>query len=488
MSLLLRLPFLGQSGLNFDEIWSVAASRLPWRSALWVIVHTDSNASLYYALLHVWMHLGNSEATMRLLAVLLGVAAVPAIYMLGRRLVGKPAALIASLLVAINGFHIEWSQQVRGYSLLVLLSILSSYFFVRSIEQPLARNWCGYILASVLAVYAHLFAVLMVAAHGASLGLLPRREVPWKRLLASSAAIGVLTAPLGFLVFARGSAPVVWVDKLLLYSVHALFFQLAGNAEWIKSRGRGELILAAYFVVGLVAMITAFKVWRRFGRSRETWRLGLLVSWFALPIGIAFALSLFKPVLFPKYLLICLPPLALLAAYGIQSMRPKWVPAAALALFVSLAAIALPPYYRYYSGYQGWKSVSEQLMAQARPGDAVIFCAAPGRMLFDYYRARDGWNQAGFDVVFPDFADPATDSASVTYRPPLRSGLLDYVDTHYRRVWVAMRPDRLCASYHDESQSKMRQVQTSLSAAYPTMRERRIGDEAIVQLYSKPAH
>src|SRR2546425_2483714 len=100
-SLLLRLPFLGQTSLWLDEMWSIATSRMPWRSVLSVVLHQDSNASLYYALLHVWMRLGKSEASVRLLSVLLGVATAPALYLLGKRLVSAQVGLIASLLIAV---------------------------------------------------------------------------------------------------------------------------------------------------------------------------------------------------------------------------------------------------------------------------------------------------------------------------------------------------------------------------------------------------
>jgi mannosyltransferase len=87
-SLLLRLPFLSQMSLWLDEMWSIGASRMPWRSILSYVLHQDSNASLYYAVLHVWMGLGQSEAIVRLLSVLLGSGTVLALYALGNRLLG----------------------------------------------------------------------------------------------------------------------------------------------------------------------------------------------------------------------------------------------------------------------------------------------------------------------------------------------------------------------------------------------------------------
>ena len=52
-----------------------------------------------------------------------GVLAVPAIYVAGRRMLSRRAALIATLLLAISPLHVYYSQEVRMYGLVALLSI-----------------------------------------------------------------------------------------------------------------------------------------------------------------------------------------------------------------------------------------------------------------------------------------------------------------------------------------------------------------------------
>ena len=47
----------------------------------------------------------------------------------------------------------------------MLLATLSSGFLVAWLRQPSERNWIGYIAVSVLAGYAHFYALLLVAAH-----------------------------------------------------------------------------------------------------------------------------------------------------------------------------------------------------------------------------------------------------------------------------------------------------------------------------------
>ena len=130
------------------------------------------NMVLYYLLLRGWLHLGDSVAFIRGLSVVFAVAAIPAIFLLGRKMHGTSFGLISALLLSVNAFQVRYAQEVRSYSLLVLLVIVSSYFFVSGIESGRRRDWNWYIAASSLAIYAHFFAVLVVVAHWVALRLM----------------------------------------------------------------------------------------------------------------------------------------------------------------------------------------------------------------------------------------------------------------------------------------------------------------------------
>jgi hypothetical protein len=81
----------------------------------------EANMVLYYAILRFWIHLGQSEFAVRSLSVVFALAAVTALYWLGTRTFGRKIGILGALLLAINGFHIEYSQDARSYSLLVFL-------------------------------------------------------------------------------------------------------------------------------------------------------------------------------------------------------------------------------------------------------------------------------------------------------------------------------------------------------------------------------
>ena len=143
---------------------------------------------LYYVLLHFWSArcAGNSPLALRMPSILFSVTAVPAIYWLGRRLFNQNVGLVAAFILAGNATAVDYAQIVRSYSLLILLVVASLFFFVKLVAIPKARAtdaW-PYIIASVLAVYAHLHATFTLIAHALS------ASFPERRALAHSDRVG----------------------------------------------------------------------------------------------------------------------------------------------------------------------------------------------------------------------------------------------------------------------------------------------------------
>ncbi|HEX8558287.1 MAG TPA: glycosyltransferase family 39 protein, partial [Pyrinomonadaceae bacterium] len=130
--------------LDGDSLWLDEASSVKFsRDAPSAIIETtskDVHPPLYYFALHYWMKLfGDSERGARLLSALFGVLALPLVYLVAAHLFNKSTGLVAALLLALSRFHLEFSQEARMYSLLVLLSLLSIYFFLKLLEDKRSR-------------------------------------------------------------------------------------------------------------------------------------------------------------------------------------------------------------------------------------------------------------------------------------------------------------------------------------------------------------
>src|SRR5439155_19635285 len=133
---------------------------------------------------------------------------------MGRQLFGRNVGLLAAFLLAINGFHIRYSQEARSYSLYVFLVVLSCWFYIRSADDPSRQIYCiGLVAASVLAIYAHFFAVLILPVFWFAAIVVRRPSFPWKRLLASTAGICAGGLPLFLFALLKNQGQRNWISR-----------------------------------------------------------------------------------------------------------------------------------------------------------------------------------------------------------------------------------------------------------------------------------
>ena len=100
----------------------------------------EANMVLYYALLRGWMTLGTGETFIRLLSVLFGVLTVVSVFYVGQKLFSRTAGLIAAAMLDVNSFHIMYSQEIRSYSLLALITTLSILVLTEALETTVPMN------------------------------------------------------------------------------------------------------------------------------------------------------------------------------------------------------------------------------------------------------------------------------------------------------------------------------------------------------------
>src|SRR5262249_37361338 len=135
LSSVLMLVGLGRRPLWFDETVSVEAAKLPAASLAHYVASTESNMSLYYVLLHLWSSLDGGAAFARGLSVVFGIATLPLLFALARRLFGIRTAVIAVLVLAANVNFVGHAREARGYSLAVLLVTAAALFLVLAVQD-----------------------------------------------------------------------------------------------------------------------------------------------------------------------------------------------------------------------------------------------------------------------------------------------------------------------------------------------------------------
>jgi Dolichyl-phosphate-mannose-protein mannosyltransferase len=155
IALALRFWHLRDWGLDSDEVFTLRDS---------IKIRPTNPRPLGYLLNHylVQPFVPLDEFGLRLLPALFGALAIPAMYLVGRRLIGNRAAVLAALLLAFSPLQVIYSQFGRYWALVFLLCSIYPYaIFVGLRERN--RRWLGLgVGTGILASLAHPASVLLV--------------------------------------------------------------------------------------------------------------------------------------------------------------------------------------------------------------------------------------------------------------------------------------------------------------------------------------
>jgi mannosyltransferase len=354
----------------FDELVSVEIAGLEPSELVDYIFGVESNMALYHALLALWLRLGDDEAWVRLPSIVFAIATLPFLYVLGRRLFDRITAALAVALMCVNVSYVGYARDARSYALALLLVTASACFFVRGVQDRRARDWAGWAVLGALAVWAHLFAALVVVAQIAWL-LLERRSVPRREAVLAVAGIGALLLPVTLAVVLGGqSAQLDWLGRPGLR-------QLPGLAAWFLESRTTLVLYLAGVATALVAGV----------RAPDRRPYTLLLVWLLLPPAVAFGLSYVgDPVYLYRFFLVCLPAFVLLAAAGFARLRPLWfgLVLTALACVLSVRTIeGCRPDCKLR--HDAWEAAVVDLQARVRPNDAIVVYPAQVRTPLDHY-------------------------------------------------------------------------------------------------------
>jgi mannosyltransferase len=416
---------LDSKALKGDEATSYFIAHLDWPRLLRSLATSEANASLFYLTLHYWIELGRSELVLRVLPALFGTVTVPLLYVLTTRLFGPVQGVAAALLLATNAFFIKHVQEVRGYSLSAMLGAASTLLFVELMRRRTRLTWAGYVLAGGLGLYAHFFVAWVLLAHVASLAFLRRRDIPVKSLAAAYLCIAVLAAPLAYFVAFRDVGQVDWIGE------HSLW-RLEG--AWRSLTGGGPVLPYAYAVLFAIALGGLVSRTRRTGRTPESWAQALVILWALLPIGTAFGISYLKPLFIPRYLLVTVPALAVVATMGLTALGPRRLLPAVTAAMVVLGAIGLVGWYTTESK-DSWELRADYIAENSDPGDGLVLYSPTAIRPFGYYAGYYDSGAAAETVPPPIYPPLYWLGYSATQFNPNYEAIVSEVAEH-DRVWL----------------------------------------------------
>ncbi|MBI4276877.1 MAG: glycosyltransferase family 39 protein, partial [Armatimonadetes bacterium] len=317
-----RYVMLTDQSIWFDEAYSLDLASSAVGQMLTKIRAEDAHPPLFYLLLRGWMKLGGTgERWVRLLPAILGTAVVPLTYLLALRLFNRRTAAVAAMLVTLSPIQIITSQQVRMYAPLTLLTLLGTLLCWEALRSRRIGLWAAYAVTMAAAGYVHYFAGLVTAAHGLYVLVWERRGIlPW---IAGVAGAGILFAPWmpGLLAQVQsGVGTPLWRERggaaVLVETLGLVTFggHLLGARGYIRP---GWLAAPYVLLPALPFLLAAWYGARRARAAGQGPQAALALCASVVPLGLAFAISLARPVFMARYFTFLVPPLAVIIARGI---------------------------------------------------------------------------------------------------------------------------------------------------------------------------
>jgi mannosyltransferase len=357
-----------------DEAATIAAVSRPFPDLIHMLGNVDAVHSVYYMMMWPLVHLfGSGAFVMRLPSAIAAALTAAAVAAIGRRLISPWVGLAAGLLFAVLPVATRYGQEARPYAFVVGLAALASYLLVRVLMADPAsrRKWLiGYGAGLAALGLVNIFGLLLIPAHALTVAF----EIRRRGLSQDSRklALGWLTA---------GVAGVGFASPLLV-----LGYEQRGQVAWIannqSSSGLSTLVtltgssLITLVIIGIVAIALILSSEAAGGAARRpTWRwqmAELSLPWMVVPPALLLGASVISPIYTSRYVLMCIPALALLGGMAIVALGRVFGPVA-LVLVVLAGLTAQVTQREPYGHYDNVRALDQIVAANAQPGDVVLY-------------------------------------------------------------------------------------------------------------------
>jgi 4-amino-4-deoxy-L-arabinose transferase-like glycosyltransferase len=363
----LRFHELGSWSFWIDEIYSVG--RALAHANLPTILREWWHPSLSNAAIGVSLRLfGVNEWSARLGPALIGIASVPILYVVARRLVGGPAALLAASFLAVSTWHLEWSQNARYLTSQMAFYMLAAFAFFQAVEEGRWR-WVALFYVFVLFTLGERFV-------GASIG-------PVVLVYTLLIALPAFAKPAGYRpsILAALLLPGIvgaGVDLIRYLGTGSSFFLSWASITYAESVGSPfTLVLRIARSIGIPVLVLGSVAGLSSVLERD--RTGMfLVTYAAVPVLLVL---LINPVMFTRerYAFVALPAWIMLAGLACwRVMATTRGTARAIAAGFALLVIAdsmsrTADYYGVNNGHRlDWRRAFATVESLAQPDDKLV--------------------------------------------------------------------------------------------------------------------
>ena len=319
----------------YNSGWLVNSPYLPIDVIQSIQQNSPQHTPGYFLLLNLWGSLTTYDiALARVFTIFTGLLSLAMVYRLARDFVAPLAGLLAVIVVISNAFYNFYFVYVRMYPLLVLISGIVLWLYLRITHQHKRVKQRDYLVlgaATFCLLNTHAFSAVFLIALGAYHLLIAPKNQHWLRITATVVTAAALFSPWAAVLIKGAnlileervsvgglSAIHTWLTVslnnqagLLLLSIVGLLFGI--RYKLIKSIKPWIFMAVLYLIV--LALLAEFTTLIRIKEMRYQ-----LVGW--LPLILVIAAGLYALVRFRKWLVL-LVILWMIAGFAFQR-RANW--------------------------------------------------------------------------------------------------------------------------------------------------------------------
>ena len=341
IGLILRLIFIDKpDGLWNDEYVSWMIASAPFSEGFWTGVKNQCHMPIYYLYLKAFINIfGNNDTLLRLSSVLPGIIAIPVLYSIGD-LKDKKTGYFCAFFAAISSFLIYYSQEVRIYSLLFLISSLSLLYTLKLLKTTNIKNLLLYILFNFLILVTHTIGFVYVFFN-----LYKNYKKQVSALWISLALCTLIVSPLIIKILTFKSFSQWWGHfsfSKIVFLFTDYFSPVLTNLTNAPDNIFYMPSLALFMLLPAIIAITCIVI--SLHKNRQNCELATICLLVILTLSIASLSG--KLVFITKYSIEIYPILIYLACFGITQISNKVLRIVLICVycFISLGYIFIHPY------------------------------------------------------------------------------------------------------------------------------------------------
>lgn len=382
----LRIYDLGKENLWLDEGYTLATAEKSTSELLDSLYEYEINPPAYFLMIHYWISLfGTSEFSLRFPSVIFGLISIFLIYLLGKEWFNKKTGLISAMLMSISMLNIEYSQEARTYTLLVMVTLLSLYFFTRLLKKGAPSHYIAYVLATAALLYIHYLGIYIILLENFVIFIFfLKKTALLKRWIISQLAIVLLFLPwLPRFIFQMEYWITGWRETLIGEFGLPVFL---GNFGVLLM---AIPLLVAFIMLGILIVLIHYgkvKPGEMISRLRFSKNYFMAFAAVYLILAVLILPRISTPFHTTKFSLFLLPLFYILLARGIALLRDKKLQSALLILILLASSFVMFNYYNT-TRKEEWKDLSGFIDTNAGENDAVLLCVDTNQIVFNYYYA-----------------------------------------------------------------------------------------------------